>query len=288
MQPYQHTSNFAHAGWTGWVSRADRGRLRLTGADALGFLQALVTNDVASLPVGGACDAAWLTPQGRMITDMQVYRGADEVLVSVPAELAASLAERLDLLVFAEDVQVANASTLIHQIQLVGKAVVGAQDVFFDATRASDVLAALATAGVREIAADDAEALRIDAGRPRWGIDMNEETIPLEAGLLDRMISQTKGCYVGQEVIVRVLHRGGGRVAKRLMRIEFAPDVTTAPAAGTPITIDGAEVGKITSAARRPHSLRVIALGYVHRDYATEGAVVMVGGAAGTLGAAAS
>jgi folate-binding protein YgfZ len=288
MQPYQHTSNFAHAGWTGWVPRTDRGLLRLTGADALGFLQALVTNDVASLSVGGACDAAWLTPQGRMITDMNVYRGEREVLVSVPAELAASLAQRLDLLVFAEDVQVADASQLIHQIQLVGESMAGAEDVFFDAAREADVRAALDAAGLRTIDADEAEALRIDAGRPRWGVDMNEETIPLEAGLLDRMISQTKGCYVGQEVIVRVLHRGGGRVAKRLMKIEFAPGVVAIPAAGAPITIDGVDVGRITSAARRPHSLSIIALGYIHRDHATEGAAVMAGGAAAKIGGAAS
>jgi len=211
MQPYQHTSNFAHAGWTGWVPRTDRGLLRLTGADALGFLQALVTNDVASLSVGGACDAAWLTPQGRMITDMDVYRGEGEVLVSVAAELAASLAVRLDLLIFAEDVQVTDASSLIHQIQLVGESRAGGRDVFFDAAREGEVLAALDAAGVRAIDAAEAEALRIDAGRPRWGVDMNEETIPLEAGLLE-------GAARLEHREARVVHDDDGQADRRVVR----------------------------------------------------------------------
>ena len=127
MEPYQHTSNtsnldrpgesgFDRPGLTGWLFRPERGRLRLTGADALSFLQALVTNDVTALPPGGSCDAAYLTPQGRMITDMRVTRlspdalGREDVIVSVPAELAASLAVRLDFLVFAEDVQIVGAT----------------------------------------------------------------------------------------------------------------------------------------------------------------------------------
>lgn len=285
MEPYQHTSKFARAGWTGWFPRPDRGRLRLTGGDALEFLQALVTNDVAALQVGAACDAAYLTPQGRMITDLLVYRGADEVLLSVPVELASSLAMRLDFLVFTEDVQVADASQLIHQITLVRGSLNESQDMFIDAEREAEVVAEFAAAGIPMIGAADVEGMRIAAGRARWGVDMNEETIPLEAGLLERMISQSKGCYVGQEVIVRVLHRGGGRVAKRLMRIALA-GTADVPAAGTPITHEGAQVGHVTSAAHVQHPSRVIALGYIARDQANEGSAVMVGGVHATLGAA--
>jgi folate-binding protein YgfZ len=288
MQPYQHTSNFDRAGWIGWMIRADRGRLRLTGGDALEFLQGLVTNDVASLQVGESRDALYLTPQGRMITDMRVFRGKDEVLLSVPAELAAGLAVRLDFLIFTEDVQVADASQLIHEITLVGSTMAHTKDVFFEARVQAAVCAEINADGVHELDPAEAEAMRIEAGRARWGVDMNEETIPLEAGLLERAISQTKGCYVGQEVIVRVLHRGGGRVARRLMKIAFGPDFSEAPAPGTPITIDGAEVGKITSAARSRRLSRVVALGYVQRDHANPGTAVMVGSDAATLDSPAS
>jgi folate-binding protein YgfZ len=298
MEPYQHTANlsrpggsgFDHPGLTAWHFRRDRGRLRLTGADALAFLQALVTNDVAALVPGQSCDATYLTPQGRMITDMRVTRlapdaaGKDDILVSVPAELAAALAVRLDFLIFAEDVQIADVSQLVHEVTLVGETMAATRDEFFPAEREADVrarLSLLGGGGLPELTEAQAEVMRIEAGVPKWGVDMNEETIPLEAGLLGRAISQTKGCYVGQEVIVRVLHRGGGRVARRLMTLSFDPADTTVPVAGTPLHARhdlGLEVGHITSAAFSKRLGRVVALAYVHRDHATPGANVTVNG----------
>lgn len=270
------------------MRRPERGRLQLTGADGLEFLQALVTNDVASLQVGESRDALYLTPQGRMITDMRVFRGASEVLVSVPAELAASLAVRLDFLIFAEDVQVVDVSQRLHELTLVGSTLASSKDVFYEAASEGAVCEQLVADGLRELDAAEVEAMRIEAGHARWGVDMNEETIPLEAGLLERAISQTKGCYVGQEVIVRVLHRGGGRVARRLMKIAFAPDHATPPSAGASIVIDGAEVGRITSAARSSHLGRVVALGYVQREHAIEGTAVTIDGVPAVVDAEAS
>ena len=90
------------------VRRADRGVLAVTGADRLTWLQGLLTNDVLALPIGGVCDAAYLTPQGRMITDLRVFNLAGHVLLDVPASLAESLHQRLDALLFAEDAQIAN------------------------------------------------------------------------------------------------------------------------------------------------------------------------------------
>ena len=118
--------------------------------------------------------------------------------------------------------------------------------------------------------------LRVEAGHAEWGVDMNADTIPLEAGLLDRAISTGKGCYVGQEVIIRVLHRGGGRVAKKLVRLRFAGrDV---PAAGTPLSVDGREIGRVTSAVWSPRESAAIGLGYVHRDFAETGEEVFLPG----------
>ena len=105
---------------------------------------------------------------------------------------------------------------------------------------------------------------------------MTDETIPLEAGLLDRAISTTKGCYVGQEVIIRVLHRGGGRVAKRLVKLEFDPALAAAPPSGSTLLFEGRETGRVTSAAYSPARQRVIALGFVHRDAAVVGQRVTV------------
>src|SRR5262249_48201879 len=97
-------------------------------------------------------------------------------------------------------------------------------EVVVDAAGAPDVRAALVAGGAAEANAADVEAVRIESGRPLFGADMDADTIPLEAGLDDRAISRTKGCYVGQEVIVRVQDRGHGRVARRLVGLTFEAD----------------------------------------------------------------
>src|SRR5262245_48010373 len=87
----------------GVVKRSDRGVLAVTGRDRATWLQGLLTNDVLALGEGQSCYAAYLTPQGRMITDMTVIALADRMLLDVPAPLASSLQARLDKLIFAED-----------------------------------------------------------------------------------------------------------------------------------------------------------------------------------------
>ena len=90
-------------------------------------------------------------------------------------------------------------------------------DLYVERAQAGALKAALLAAGVIELDEATAEAVRIESGMPLFGRDMDEETIPLEAGIESRAISFTKGCYVGQEVVIRVLHRGHGRVARKLV-----------------------------------------------------------------------
>jgi folate-binding protein YgfZ len=133
----------------------------------------------------------------------------------------------------------------------------------------------LTNRGAVETTLETLDILRLEAGRPAFLVDMDEHTIPLEAGLEQRAISFSKGCYVGQEVIVRVTHRGGGRVAKRLVGIRLSKG--TIPAGGEPISSDGREVGRLTSAAWSPALESGIALGYVHRDFTAPGTRLNVG-----------
>ena len=115
----------------------------------------------------------------------------------------------------------------------------------------------------------------IEAGRPRYGVDMTDDTIPLEAGLLERAISTTKGCYVGQEIVIRMLHRGGGRVAKRYVTFAFV-SVRDARFRRSP-SVDGREVGRLTSVAPSPTARGWIALGYVRSEQAkTDGRLASV------------
>jgi folate-binding protein YgfZ len=121
------------------------------------------------------------------------------------------------------------------------------------------------------IALDEAgaETLRLEAGVPLFGRDMDEETIPLEAGIESQAISFTKGCYVGQEIIIRVLHRGHGRVARKLVGLTLDGDI--APANRATIRSGDRDVGIVTSAMMSPTLKRPIALGYVQRDFVEAG-----------------
>jgi folate-binding protein YgfZ len=297
----------------GWHPSARRTALSIEGRDATSFLHALVTADLAAVAAGGGTYAAYLTPQGRMIADLALYRLDDRWLADVPGMAAASLAAKLDASIFAEDARVEDRSSRTTILAVVGAQasdILGRVDGFDRARIQSLALRSTLTSGditiartdettlptfdvfvpkqavggVREILSHGgavamsealAEGLRIEAGRPAFGVDMDTDTIPLEAGLLDRAISTTKGCYVGQEIIIRVLHRGGGRVARRLMKIESrqAEDTITA---GARLIADGHDVGVITSAGRSPERDRAIALGYVHRDHAIDGREILI------------
>lgn len=134
-------------------------------------------------------------------------------------------------------------------------------DIFVDVDRRDAVIGALLDAGGRPGDPEALEALRVSAGRPRWGRELTEDVIPLEADLLDRAISQGKGCYTGQEVIVRILHRG--HVNRHLRRLEFSGPV---PEAGTELFEEGNEKarGVVTSAVE--NEAGALGLGYVRRE----------------------
>jgi folate-binding protein YgfZ len=150
-------------------------------------------------------------------------------------------------------------------------------EVFVDRPKAGPFISALEGAGVIALDESTAEAIRIEAGVPLFHRDMTEETIPLEAGIEARAISFTKGCYVGQEVVIRVLHRGHGRVARKLVGLALG---ASAPAAAGAIVRSGArEVGHVTSSAFSPALKQPIALAYVHRDFLAPGTAVSVDGA---------
>jgi folate-binding protein YgfZ len=149
-------------------------------------------------------------------------------------------------------------------------------DVFVDHRGREALIAAASAAGATRIDDATAEVLRIEAGVPLFHRDMDEETIPLEAGIESRAINFNKGCYVGQEVIIRVLHRGHGRVARKLVGLVLADGEP--PNAGATVRGGDKEIGHVTSSAMSPALQRPIALAYVHRDYVEPGTAVQVDG----------
>jgi folate-binding protein YgfZ len=300
------------------VERPDAARIVVSGADRRSYLHGLFTNDIAGLTGGQGCYAAYLTPQGRMITDVRVYELGDVILLVVGRDVKDTLIAKLDQFVFTEDVQLGDVTDTFGAVAIVGPRaahVVGdalglSEDVVaalpehgnlrvqfngdpaivlrvtdlgvpgFDVLVGAGSLdafrAAARQSGARDVDAAVAETLRIESGIPRFHQDMDEETIPLEAGIESRAISLTKGCYVGQEVIIRVLHRGHGRVAKKLVGMRLADGGI--PGAGAVIQAQGRDIGAITSATWSPTLDGPIALGYVHRDFVEPGTHVIVNG----------
>ena len=305
------------------LERDDRGRIFVSGVDRASWLQGLLTNDVQALKTGEGCYAAYLTPQGRMIADVFVYELGDVILLTLPLAQTKAVIERLDQMVFSEDVQLGDATSAFRTRTIVGPeaarllaAVLGISaadlsalqphanrrmqyngqpaivtrvvdtgepgyDIHVDLERADELMRALTAAGAAVLDPAEADAIRIEAGIPAFNRDMNEETIPLEAGIQSRAISFTKGCYVGQEVIIRVLHRGHGRVARKLVGLTLEGEA--APSAGAAVSADGRDVGHVTSSALSPALKRPIALAYVHRDFVAPGTAVSVGGARGEV-----
>lgn len=297
---------------------APRAQIGLTGKDRASYLQGLLTHDIPALQPGMGCYSAWLTPQGRMLTDLHVLEAGDMMLLDVPADQLEPTLRRLDQFLFSEDVQFADLTGSLRAVWLHGPdaaaiiehAIGGLSDVggwagyrnargefggapvvvaridqlgvpgfcvYVSAADESRLLAAFHEAGAPRLSGEMLEAARIEAGYPVFGVDMTDDTIPLEAGIESRAISFTKGCYVGQEVIIRVLHRGHGRVAKKLMALRIDGEL---PARGTKVFAGEREAGTVTSAARSPRH-GTIALAYLHRDFLTPGAVVQVDTASG-------
>jgi folate-binding protein YgfZ len=149
-------------------------------------------------------------------------------------------------------------------------------DLYVPAEAKEALIAALTGAGATSIDADAWHTLRVEAGRPLFGVDMTTDTIPLEAGIEDRAISFTKGCYVGQEIIIRVMHRGHGRVARKLVGLQAAA-AGAALAEGAPIHAGDREIGRVTSARFSPALDRWIGMGYVQRDFVEPGTAVTIG-----------
>lgn len=310
----------------GLVRRLDRGRIALTGADRADYLQGLLTNDVVALDDGQGCYAAYLTPQGRIVADAELFNLGETLLLDVHGSVKDMLLERFDELVFTEDVVVADwteawvgyaiagptveqclAPVLAESSRVAGRAsnsmafdehecrllsragaslVVSRTDPFgakgFDLwverSGAPELWNRLLEAGCTEVDAVATDVVRIEHGRPAFPVDLNAETIPLEAGIEDRAVSFTKGCYVGQEVIVRVLHRGHGRVSRKLTGLTMN-QLVDPPSLSTRVSLwhHDEEVGEMTSAGFSPAAGAVIGLGYVKRDWLEPGTVLEVG-----------
>jgi len=283
------------------ADRTDRAFIRVYGRDPVKMIQGLISNDVEKASPERSVYATVLTPKGKMVADARVLRRGDDLLLELDAGALDGLVAHLRKYVPPLYARFEDARDRLREIGVYGpaaavlvRAVLGIDvgtmaeddvrtgtfdddevivvatamydvpgyDLFVPANRAEEIWAALMAGGARPVGHATLEVLRIEAGRPRWGAELTYDRFPLEAGLRERAISESKGCYTGQEVIIRILHRGHVNWnLKQLMLGDAA-----VPASGTEIVDDaGKVVQRITSAAWSPKYGQTVALAYVRR-----------------------
>jgi aminomethyltransferase len=261
------------------VASRSRAFVRVLGPHAADYLNRMVSNDVLSLAPGAACDALLLTPKGRVIATVRVARrGADDYLLLTEPELGEAVRDHLLRTRFAARCEIEleqhGSYLLFGPNPRVREGVLAVPNDDYGVP-CLELVGEEAPPGAERLD-DDVERLRIEAGTPRFGAEIDDRVLPAEAGLEERAISFTKGCYPGQEPVARLHYRGHPNRALRLLRIESGE----LPARGSEILHDGKPVGRVTSAA--PAGGRVVALGYVRAEV-PEDARLSVSGAAATM-----
>ncbi|MBS1796245.1 MAG: folate-binding protein YgfZ [Acidobacteria bacterium] len=314
---------------TKWFYPQERGLIAVWGREAVQFLNGLVTNDVAKIEDGATLLAAFPNAQGRLLAVVRVRRAGDEFLFETEGATRDKVFQNLFRFTFAGDFFVEDRSEnyQYYSISDFGFRIsdfegIGFSDlrrgagVFVPVDRAADFRGFAEAEGFAEIPDEVFETLRIERGIPLYGVDMDETTIVPELGL-DDLISYTKGCYIGQEIIARIHFRG--HVAKRLTGLIMSDSATAAgpdlsvpaavaagpslsvpgaPATGPDLSVpgatatgsgaelksaDGKNAGRITSRTFSPKLQKTLALAYVRYDYLAEGTELTVNDSPATV-----
>lgn len=308
-------------GGAGLIDLSARGRILVSGSEAVTFLNGLITNDMKTLAPNTWMPAAFPNVQGRLLAAVRVIRREDGFLIDTEAATRETVLRLVERYTLAGDFRVTDLTSETAQLSVQGakaKEIIAGLfgeslpdltrssaatinlegesitvirathtgedgfDLFANASQKEHLFESFADAGAHTVSPDTLETLRIEAGIPRYGIDMDETNVVTETNL-DDAVSFTKGCYVGQEIIVRVKHRG--HVAKKLTGLVFETEVNLERGAKI-LSTDDKEIGRVTSVAFSPRLNRTIAMGYVKYDYLEPGTSVSV--ASGQSDAAAT
>jgi tRNA-modifying protein YgfZ len=244
-----------------------RGFVGLRGPDAADFLQRMVSNEVEELPAGASCEALLLTAKARVIAPLVVLRrDTEDFLLLTEPDLAEIVRGSLMRMRFAAKVEI-EVERHESYLQLGGEPPEGtAAAATLDYGEPGwEVLAAPPTSATDMLSADELERRRIEAGTPRFGREIEDRVLPAEAGLVERAISFTKGCYPGQEPIARLHYRGHANRGLRVLAFEGDELLDT----DAELALDGKVVGRVTSSVARPEG-GVVALAYVRREVAPD------------------
>ena len=258
-----------------------RGILRATGRDRLDYLQRMCTQDLSRLGPGDSVYAAFLTAKGHLLGEGTVLVRPEEVLLDVAPQALQATRAHLEKFVIMDDVVLEDRSGDLAVLPVLGPEGASAAarveapraasrrrgapalDLYLPPGEAAAQRAALVSRGAVPLDPADLEALRLEAGLARFGADMDAERLPMEAGLTRDAIHFGKGCYIGQEVVLRATVRG--HLQKGLVQLELPP----AAGPGARLLAGGEEVGWITSAAQTTRGR--LGLGYLRRAHWKEG-----------------
>ncbi len=284
----------------GLYDRSQLGKLGLSGPDAAEFLDSLLSQDIAAIAEGSGADATLLTHKGRMLAEVRVLRvGPDWYWLDTERAGLQALFDALNNYRVGHDVQLHKRTLERGVLSLIGPRaadVLGADpgkepydNIPYDGARlvrtrtGIDVICETDALpqwrerlnGATPVAEDTAETLRIERGRPRFGVELDETTMPQEAGIHERTVSYKKGCYVGQETVARLYWKG--KPNRHLRRLSLSEPVHP----GTPLTLAGTQVGELGSCAVSP-TLGAIGLALLRRE-AEPGATLHAGSASATV-----
>lgn len=282
------------------LDRSERGKLALSGSQAVEFLDSLLSNDIAAVEPGHGVAAALLTHKGRLLAEVRVLRSEVELELDCERAALQALFDALNSYRIGFDAELHKRTLERALLSLIGpgsdalfehlpgpaehdhieaeingRAVLLIRtDLGLDLLCASEdgeaVAAALAAAGAQTVDEETAEIVRVETGRPRFGIEIDETTMPQEAGIHERAVSYSKGCYVGQETVARLYWKG--KPNRHLRGLRFAQS----PQPGAALTLGGHEVGAVASVAHSPR-FGTIGLALLRRE-AEPGATLEVSG----------
>ena len=280
-----------------------RTRIRATGDDRARLLHALTTNHIQQLLPGHGCYTFFLNANGRILADANLFVFAEHILIDAEPEVRESLLAHIDHYIIADDVTLHDDSAATFALAIEGPqaaerlCAVGApvpanafaHEQWNDCAVANVSLtgepgyrvfgplerkpAILELLYLVEATAHDAETVRVEHRKPRYGVDITSSNIAAETELTEALHFQ-KGCYLGQEIVERV--RSRGRINKHLTYLEI--DGRSAPDRGTRMTVDGKEVGEITSAIYSPKLGKVAVIAYVRVPHESPGSLLDVNG----------
>jgi folate-binding protein YgfZ len=284
------------------------GKIAVTGPDAATFLHNLSTNDIKKLPVGGGCEAFLCNARARTLAHVFISRWKDSpegvpyLMLDMVPSLREKVLQHLNKYLISEQAEIVDRTQDLALFRIVGPLAgkllrdepnscsfvrhntqlgLPGVDVFCSIDRAPSLLDELHKEKVDPAPPEVHEVLRIEAGTPEYGKDMDDDRFVMEVGRTAQAISYTKGCYLGQEPIV--MARDRGQVNRTLMGVRFA-DAKEAVAHGSKLLADGGgEVGQVASSAWSPRLQQWIALAYVRRGQQQPGSKVHCDGREGVL-----